>query len=508
MKRPETRSHCLLSAPLAVLITLSLMPATAVAANENQNRPPNVVFIMGDDLGVGELGCYGQTIIKTPHLDELAQNGMLFTQHYSGFPVCAPARASLMTGMHAGHCAIRNNGNPPGRKRDPEHSIWPGQIPLPAGEVTIGELFQDAGYATGAMGKWGLGFEHSEGDPSQQGFDLFFGYLCQAHAHNHYPRFLWRITDQEYKKVLYPGNDRGLNGKTYSNDEFFRVAEEFVRKNQDRPFFLYLPVIITHLAIQVPEDEPSLAGYQKTIPELDYIHRSRGYVENPTPRASYAAMVTRLDREIGELLNLLKTLGLEENTIVVFTSDNGPTYDRLAGSDSAYFNSAEGRRGLKGSVYDGGIREPLIVRWPGHIKPGTTSDLPTYFPDWLPTLMDLTGHKSAIPNDVDGLSFIPTLLGQTDQQQIHEYLYWEFPAYGGQQALRAGKWKAVRSDLFDLKPGQKPKTALYNIAEDPAEADNLARKHPDVVKRLEAMMKEAHVRSEKFPLRPIDPPKI
>ncbi len=485
---------------IAVICSFSSIAATDAA--DPSRRSPNVVFIIADDLGVGELGCYGQKVIRTPRLDRLAAEGMRFTQHYSGFPVCAPARCTLMTGKHAGHSDIRNNGNPPGRKTDESRNFWPGQNPIPDDAVTVAELFKSQGYATGAMGKWGLGFEDSSGDPSRQGFDLFFGYLCQAHAHNHFPRFLWRITNDEHEQVLYPGNDRTLQGATYSQDEFFREAEQFVAANRDHPFFLYLPIIVTHLSIQVPEDEPSLAAYRQEIEEADYKHTS--YLRHPTPRAAYAAMITRMDREIGKLLDLLEQLGLEDDTIVVFTSDNGPTYNRLGGSDSEYFHSAEGRRGFKGSVYEGGIREPLIVRWNGHVAPGATSDLPTYFPDWMPTLLDLVGSPDVVPQDVDGTSFAPTLLGDTDKQQKHEFLYWEFAAYGGQQAVRVGDWKAVRQNMAKLKAGESPKTELYDLSTDPAEAHDVAVENPKVVSQLENVMATQHVPSAIFPLPGVD----
>jgi arylsulfatase len=484
----------------AALLAFELSAAPLFA--QGSARKPNVVFIMADDMGVGELGCYGQKIIKTPRLDQLATQGMRFTQHDSGFPVCAPARCTLMTGKHAGHSYIRNNGNPPGRKVDESHNFWPGQYPIPDDAVTVAELFKTQGYATCAIGKWGLGYENSSGDPSKQGFDLFFGYLCQAHAHNHFPKFLWRITPAEHEQVLYPGNEGGLQGKTYSQDEFFREAKQFIRENRDRPFFLYLPIIVTHLSIQVPDDEPSLAEYRRTIPEEDYKHTS--YLKHPTPRAGYAAMVTRMDREIGGVLDLLGDLGLEEDTIVVFTSDNGPTYDRLGGSDSEFFNSAMGRRGLKGSVYEGGIREPLIVRWNKRVAAGTTSDLATYFPDWMPTLLDLVGASQAVPRDVDGLSFAPTLLGNAASQKKHDFMYWEFPAYGGQQAARIGDWKAVRQNLAKLKPGETPETELYDLSSDPAESHDVAADHPDLVAKLEAVMAEQHEPSALFPLPGID----
>lgn len=480
------------------------------AVGPEKKRPPNVVFVMADDLGVGELGCYGQKVIKTPRIDGLAGQGMRFTQAYSGFPVCAPARCTLMTGKHAGHSYIRDNGNPPGRTTDEAAGLFPGQHPIPDEAVTVAELFKARGYATGAMGKWGLGYEGSSGDPVKQGFDLFLGYICQVHAHNHYPRFLWRDTAAGLEKVAYaadPKEPDGLLGTTYSEDEFIREAKAFVTANKDRPFFLYMPIIVTHLSLQIPDDEPSLAEYQKTIAEGEFKDGDKHYRRHRTPRAAYAAMVTRMDRGIGEVVDLVDSLGLGENTIVVFTSDNGPTFGRLAGADSTFFDSTEGRRGRKGSVYEGGIREPLVVRWTGHVPAGTTSDLPTYFPDWLPTLLDLTGDAAAIPADIDGVSIAPTLLGKPEAQKRHEFLYWEFRPGGGQQAVRAGNWKAVRQNMAQTPAGQTPKTELYDLASDPAESKDVAAEHPDVVARLEAVMAAQHVPSKLFPLPGIDPVK-
>ena len=487
----------------ALPLLAALVAAPADVADEP--RPPNVVFIMCDDLGWGELGCFGQRVIRTPRLDELAAGGMRFTRHYSGFPVCAPARCSLMTGMHAGHSYIRGNGFPKSRQKIPEQSIWPGQNPIPDGAVTVAELLHDRGYATGAAGKWGLGWEGSTGDPAKQGFDRFFGNICQWQAHNHYPRFLWDITPDAAERVRYPGNDRGLYGETYAGDEFFRVAHEFVDAHADRPFFLYLPLIATHVSVQVPEDEPSLALYRRTIPEEPYVHKS-GYLEHPTPRAAYAAMITRTDRQIGDLLDRIEELGLTDDTLVVFTSDNGPASGRLAGTDSAYFDSTGGRRGRKGSVYEGGLRVPLIVRLPGAVPAGAASDRPTYFADWLPTLLDLAGAAGAVPAGVDGVSFAPTLRG--GPQDPPPFLYWEFPAYGGQQAVRAGDWKAVRTGLGKLartlKPGEPIPTELYDLADDPGETTDLADEHPTKLAELVAAMEREHEPSELFPLPAVD----
>ena len=492
--------------PLAALAAvLAALPAAADAAPDapaTPPPPPNVLFILCDDLGWGDLGCFGQRIIRTPRLDALAAQGAKLTAHYSGFPVCAPARCSLMTGRHAGHCYIRGNGYPKFRVKNPDRGLFPGQNPIPADAVTVAELFQDRGYATCAAGKWGLGWEGSAGDPTKQGFDRFFGYVCQWHAHNHYPRFLWDLTPDLAERVQYPGNDRTLHGATYSQDEFFRVAHDFVTANADRPFFLYLPLTTVHVSLQVPEDEPSLAGYRALIEEEPYEHTA--YLKHPTPRAAYAAMVTRIDRQVGELLDHLDELGLTENTLVVFTSDNGPVYNRLGGGDSDYFRSAGPFRGRKGSVYEGGLRVPLIARLPGTIPAGTASDRPTYFADWLPTLIDLTG--AAPPADaaaeIDGVSFAPTLRGDT--QPPPEFLYWEFPAYGGQQAVRVGDWKAVRTGLSKWKPGEPIRTELYDLAADPAETTDLADAHPEKLAELIAVMDREHEPSELFPLRALD----
>lgn len=433
---------------------------------------PNVVFILADDLGSAELGCYGQKKIRTPHLDRMAADGMRFTQFYSGNAVCAPSRCSLMTGKHPGHAYVRSN-----KAVQPE-----GQEPIPADAVTITELLKAQGYATGAMGKWGLGPMQSTGDPLAHGFDLFFGYNCQAHAHNHYPTWLWR----NHEKIE-------LDGKQYALDLMETEALKFVRTHRDRPFFLYLPFIVPHLALQVPED--SLAEYAGQFPEVPYTG-GKGYRPHPTPRAAYAAMITRMDRTIGRLFALIKELGLDQRTLVMFSSDNGPAHD-VGGADSPFFESAGKLRGLKGDLYEGGIRVPLLARWPGRIRAGATSDLPSANWDVMPTLCDLAGAKT--PADCDGLSFLPTLLGRGEQRK-HEFLYWEFPGYGGQQAIRVGNWKAIRTGLAR---GPQP-IQLYDLDSDPSEQHDLAAQHPDRVARMQALMAAQHTRSTIFPIRGID----
>ncbi len=475
-------------------LLFSFFAACPLLGTEENPRRPNVVFIMADDLGYGELGCYGQKWVRTPHLDRLAAEGMRFTQHYSGSPVCAPARCTLMTGKHGGHAFIRDNGNPPGREHKPNEGLFPGQHPIPAEEVTLAEQFHELGYATGAMGKWGLGYEGSSGDPNRQGFDLFFGYLCQVHAHSHYPRFLWRNGE----RVEYEGNERQLLGKHHSQDAFVEEALAFIRASADRPFFLYLPFAVPHLSIQAPEE--AVQPYLETIPEEEYEHK--GYLKHPTPRAGYAAMVTRMDEGIGRVLALLEELGLREETIVVFTSDNGPTYDRLGGSDSEFFNSAPGMRGLKGSVYEGGIKVPMIARWPGRIPEGRVSDLPTYFPDWMPTLLDLVGAAESIPENIDGQSFSTTLLGQKAREAPRKPLVWEFRGYGGQQAIRLGEWKGVRQRLLR----KNLHLELYNLAEDPEEKNDVSDAHPEVVAELTQILAREHMPSKLFPIPVLDGP--
>lgn len=453
------------------------------ATQDGVKRPPNVILLVADDLGYAELGCYGQEIIRTPNVDRLAAEGMRFTQFYSGSPVCAPSRCTLMTGKHTGHAWVRNN-----REIQPE-----GQEPIPSEEVTLAELFKAQGYATGAMGKWGLGFIDTTGDPNNQGFDLFFGYNCQRHAHNHFPSYLWR----NHEKIEIPGNTgASLLGKQYSEDLFAKEALQFIRDNQSRPFFLYMPFIIPHLSIQVPEE--SLAEYKGKIPEADYEHT--GYLKHPYPRAGYAAMITHLDRDIGKIMDLVKELGLDDNTIILFTSDNGPTYDRLGGSDSDFFKSTGPLRGLKGSTYEGGIRVPLVARWPGKIPAGQTSDHIAAFWDLMPTLLEATGSAETVPEGIDGLSFAPTLLGQGDQPE-HEYLYWEFAAYGGQQAVRMGNWKATRQNMIRDK---NMEIELYDLATDIGEKHNVAAEHPDVIKKMEQIMLIAREPAEKFNFAPLD----
>jgi arylsulfatase len=431
---------------------------------------PNIIFIMADDLGYAEVGCYGQKKIETPHLDRLARGGLRFTHFYSGSPVCAPSRCVLLTGKHTGHAYIRDNGELPTE----------GQRPLPEGTFTLGRMLQLQGYVTCVIGKWGLGGPDSSGEPNRQGFDHWFGYLCQRHAHNYYPRYLWRNGE----KVVLEGNDRGLTGKHYAPDLMMDEARGFIRKNKGNPFFLYLATPVPHAAIQVPED--SLEHYRGRWEDPPYTG-NKGYLPHPAPRAGYAAMVTRMDRGIGTILDLLKELGLEDRTLVCFTSDNGPTFN--GGSDSAFFESAGPLRGLKCSVYEGGIRVPMIVRWPGHTAPGTVTHHVSALWDVMPTLAGVV--KAKLPEDLDGVSFLPTLLGEEGQEE-HDYLYWEYRSRQA-QAVRMGDWKAIRRIM-------KGTFELYDLKEDIGESIDVAGDHPEVAEKMRAIMETGRTDSEAFPL--------
>ena len=471
----------------------------AIEGCNTTSRPPNIVFILADDLGYNELGCYGQEKIRTPNIDRLAAEGMRFTQHYSGSPVCAPSRCVLLTGKHTGHSYIRDND-----EMDERGDVWhdpelEGQRPLLSNTYTIGSMLQQAGFFTGAMGKWGLGGPGSTGEPNRQGFDHWYGYLCQRVAHNYYPTHLWRNREKdilEGNDYFYPHqrlpedadpNDPGsyepYSGEQYSQDLMVDEALGFISENQDNPFFLYLPFPVPHVSIQVPEE--SVAEYAGEFEETPY-RGERGYLPHRTPRAGYAAMITRMDREVGRVMALLDELGLDDNTIVFFTSDNGPTFN--GGTDSDFFNSAGEFRGLKTELYEGGIRVPMIARWRGHIEPGTVSDHQSGFWDFLPTLAELVSKQP--PADTDGLSILPTLLGTPEEQQSHEYLYWE---YHGKQAVRLGDWKAVRH-------GVNEPIELYNLANDIGEQLNVAAEYPDVAARIDDIMHNGRTPSELFPL--------
>ena len=486
-----------------ILFVLLLSSLAAPSATK-----PNIVFILADDLGYGDLSCYGQQKFKTPNIDRLAAEGMKFTAHYSGNNVCAPARCSLMSGKHPGHAYIRDNRGGIGEGGE-------GQEPVPSGELKLPLTLKQLGYTLGGFGKWGLGPVGSSGDPNKQGFDVFFGYNCQAVAHNYYPTHLWsndiRVALNNPKfaahQKLPPNVDTNsptsyakFSGKDYAPDLIGEQALKFVRQNKDRRFFLYYLTTVPHLALQVPED--SLKEFAGKFPETPY-PGGRGYLPHRTPRAAYAAMITRMDREVGHVSALVKELGLDEDTIFIFTSDNGPLYDGLGGTDSDFFNSAAGFRGRKGSFYEGGFRVPCLVRWKGKIAAGTTTDRVTGFEDWLPTLLELIGEKNQTPAGIDGLSFASTLLGK--KQTPRPFLYRESPGYGGQQCVRADDWKLIRQNLkAGPNAAKQPTTELYNLASDPHETTDVAAKHPDIVKRLRAIAAAERTSAKLWPIRALD----
>lgn len=478
------------SVPAMKLRTILLVAFSALSSLRAKEQP-NIVFILADDLGYGELGCYGQQKIKTPNIDRLASEGILFTHHYTGAPVCAPARCVLLTGRHLGHAEIRNNGDSKnGRK-------FPGQWPITAGAVTIAEVLQKAGYRTGGFGKWGLGPSDTSGSPIKQGFHRFYGYNCQRNAHSYYPPFL---DDDEGIDTInpkpIPGHIRKGQGpvkaddyrdKVYAPDRILEEALKFLDDNKGKPFFLYLPFVEPHVAMQPPQEW--LDRYPKDWDQEKGAYRGQnGYLPHPRPRAGYAAMISDLDEHVGAILDRLEKHGLTKNTLVVFTSDNGTTHPgrdakfHIGGADAKFFNSTAGLRGWKGSVNEGGIRIPAIVRWPGKIKAGTSTDAPSYFPDWFPTIC--AAANTAAPNTLDGNNLLPNLTGSSFKRS--KPMIWEFHGYGGQLAVIDFPWKAVRQKAKAKKPGP---WQLYHLNKDPGENQDLAKTHPDIVLRLEAAFK-------------------
>jgi len=440
---------------------------------------PNIIYILADDLGYGDLGCYGQKLFRTPYLDRMANEGMRFTDHYSGSTVCAPSRCSLMTGLHTGHARVRGN------YETGPHGFG-ACLELREQDVTIAEILQNNGYHTGLFGKWGLGVMNTTGEPGKKGFDEWFGYLNQGHAHFYYPEYLWKNGEQ----VQLEGNRDGKRGQ-YAHDLIIKEALEFIKRNSHQPFFMYLAVTIPHAELLVPED--SLHEYQGQFPEAPYINNGGGgmggYASQETPRAAFAAMITRMDRDIGRLFALLQELGIDENTVVMFASDNGPHHE--GGADPEFFDSNGPFRGGKRDLYEGGIRVPFIVRWPGNIKPGGISELPSAFWDFVPTACELVG--APIPRNLDGISLLPELTGKS--QRRHDYLYWEFhenPATA--QAVRLGHWKAVRHN-----PDEP--LELYDLDADTGEQVNIAEHFPEIVARCREIMMQARSPHELWPLK-------
>lgn len=454
---------------------LATLGAAALTSAQNRRRP-NIVFIMADDLGVGDLGCYGQKIIRTPNIDSLERDGMKFTQAYAGCTVCAPSRSVLMTGYHMGHTSVRSN---------------PGGVPILSEDLTVAEVLKRAGYATGCFGKWGLGDNGTDGAPWKQGFDEFVGYLNQVHAHYFYPEFIYHNSE----RLPLPGN-KGGERTTYSHDVIASRALEFIRKHKDEAFFCYMPLTIPHLELLVPEE--SATEYKGKLEEKPYVDSRKHYADQPHARATYAGMITRMDRDVGRVLDLLRELNLQDNTIVFFTSDNGSAVP-LWGED--YFHSTMGLRGHKQNLYEGGIRVPMLVRWPGRIQKASVNNHAWGFWDVLPTLAEIAGVDAA--SGLDGVSVLPTLLGKKQTREQH--MYWELPRYTVKtgtfvdetpmQAARMGDWKVVR-------PKPNGTLELYNLRQDPFERNDVAGTHADVLARMESVLRTARV-----PPRPQnDPP--
>ncbi|WP_341216050.1 arylsulfatase [uncultured Wocania sp.] len=470
------------------VLVMSLLLLKSCKETEKKNvsdqisKKPNIIYILADDLGYGDLGFLGQKKFKTPNIDKLASMGMFFTQHYSGSTVCAPSRSALLTGQHTGHTAVRGN-----REILPE-----GQHPLPDSVATVTELLKDAGYRTGVFGKWGLGFPASEGDPNHQGVDEFFGYNCQRLAHHYYPYHLWH--NQE--KVVLEGNE-GQGKAIYAPDLIHEEAIKFMEKNKDTTFFMLYASPLPHAELLVPDEEmePFRGAF---LPEKIYRgvddgekFRTGPYGSQDNSHATFAAMVAILDKQVGELIKKLEHLGIMDNTLVIFTSDNGA--HKEGGADPDYFDSNGPFRGYKRDLYEGGIRTPMIAAWPGTIKPGTTTDHISAFWDVLPTISELT--ETQVNTHVDGISFLPTLLQQEGQKK-HEYLYWEFHEMGGRIAVRKGKWKAVKYNVFKTPTGT---LELYDLSVDEAETNNLTSQYPEKVKEMEQIMESAHTESSVFP---------
>ncbi len=502
-----------------VLITLVFLSFFfSCSQKEKADEPPNFVFILADDLGYGELGIFGQKFIETPNIDQLAKEGMILTDHYTGSPVCAPARSVLLTGLHSGKNPIRGNdewrdrGDVWSFKAMFEDAKLEGQRPMPDSIVTVAKFLQTNGYKTGMVGKWGLGAPNTESIPNNKGFDFFYGYNCQRQAHTLYPSHLWRNKEKNVlnNKIVNKGKlQEGLDpnslesykdynqndyGPTLMHDE----AIGFLDRNKDNKFFLYYASPLPHLPLQAPEKWVNY--YRDKFGEEEPYIGDDGYYPNLSPKATYAAMISYLDQQVGEIVSKLKEIGQYENTFIVFSSDNGPTHKQQV--DINFFNSAgifvNSKTTVKGSVNEGGIRVPSIATWPKRIKAGSKSDHPSTFYDYFATVSDIIGEVP--PYAIDGISYYPILIGE--KQKKHEYLYWEFPAYGGQQAIRINKWKGIKKDLFK----GASKLQLYNLDNDPKEVNNLASNYPEIVEKMERYMNEAHTeaKNEKFKIPVLD----
>ncbi len=494
---------------IIVFLTI-LFIAVGCKKKEMLVKQPNIIYILADDLGYGELGAYGQDKIKTPNIDKLAASGMLFTQHYSGSPVCAPSRYMLLTGKHSGHAFIRGNDEWASRgevwnyEKAVNNPNLEGQRPIKNSTVTLGEVLQQAGYKTAIVGKWGLGAPTTDGIPNKNGFDFFYGYNCQRQAHQLYPKHLWKNEEkiwldnalvaphQRLEKdadSLHLASYEKFQQKDYAPALMQKEVLQFIENNKDQPFFMYYASPLPHLPLQVPQEY--VDKYVQLFGDEKPYVGEKGYFPSRYPNATYAGMISYLDDQVGEIIAKLKALNLYENTIVIFTSDNGPSY--TGGVDAAFFNSAQpfkndyGR--TKGFVYEGGIRVPMIASWPKKIKAGSQSNHLSAFWDVLPTMAELV--KINPPDSIDGISFLPTLLGK-EKQPEHEFLYWEFPSYQGQQAVRMGKWKGVRKNIFE----GNMEVELYDLENDITESNNIAKEHPEIVKQIEHIMQKEHTEAE------------
>ena len=473
------------------LLTLAFLysPVFAKTTLKQSITPtkPNIVFILADDLGYGEVGCFGQEFIQTPNIDQLAREGMLLTEHYSGSPVCASSRCTLLTGKHTGQAIVRNNRELGGwGPSEPE-----GQFPLPQGAPTISTTLQANGYTTGAFGKWGLGGPETSGLPNDHGFDVFYGYLCQRVAHNYYPTHLWKNTEKEmlkgnedwfsaHQKFDEESSFEEYSAATYAPDRILEETVAFIDANAKDPFFLYFASTIPHVALQIPNEELDL--YPLDWDEKPYLG-DKQYLPHKRPRAAYAAMITRFDTEVGTILAALKRNGIAENTIVVVTSDNGPSW--VGGVDMEFFKSSGGLRGRKAQLFEGGIKVPTVAWWPKHIQPNTTNDTPSVFWDWYPTLTKVAGAEC---EDTNGVSLLPLFAGASLPERG---LYWE---HGKVQAYRQGEWKLIR---FKKKEGIE--VMLFNLQDDPNETSNLADANPEIVARLTAQAMASRTVSDDFP---------
>jgi len=476
-----------------------------------QTAQPNIIYILADDLGYGELGCYGQEKIETPNIDKLAEGGMKFTQHYAGSPVSAPSRCVLLTDKHSGHAHIRGNDEMRSRgdiwnfKKMIKQPSLEGQRPIQNEEITIPELLKKGGYKTGSIGKWGLGPPHSEGSPNNQGFDFFYGYICQRMAHSYYPPHLWKNGKKDIldNKLIKPhqkldeksdprdiGSYSKYKGNDYAPELMFQEMDKFIERNRSNPFFFYWASPIPHVALQAPKKWVDY--YREKFGDEKPYTGDHGYLPCRYPRATYAAMISYLDENIGKLVKKLKKLDLYKDTLIIFSSDNGPTY--TGGADTKWFNSAgpflEKQGFTKGSLHEGGIRVPMIAHWPGKIKPNSETDHISAFQDVLPTFCELANVKK--PKNSDGISFLDTLLSKSKQKK-HKYLYWEFPGYGGQQAVRMGQWKGLRKNI--KKKGNMD-IELYNLQKDLQEQEDLADKYPDIVSKIKKIMEREHTTPE------------